>query len=184
MRILVSLCAAISYFFVDLGLGQLKDECAAYRGRQFASSTRQTRLVQLHNYDNFCRLFGLSKSSSSGHVCLYVTFLARTMCFSSIRQYLSALNNYFLDNGYRGINYDSRVLIACLAGIRRSIGDASSQAYPLLPMHFNRMFVTMDWTVSNVAVWAAMLLCFRTLLHQSHVTEGCKVLRRGRLYIF
>ena len=171
-------CVVMVCFLVDVGLQELERECKDFEGCQFATSTRQTHRIQLDAFFRFCQQFGLEPSCTDSIICLFMTFLARKICFTSIRQYVSAVNGYFLSQLRIGVDYDSFRYKACLAGIKRTLGDRGIQAPPILPQHLLRMFANMELTSDNIAVRAAVLLSFRALLRQSHVTDSSSVLRR------
>ena len=103
-------------------------------------------------------------------VCFYMTFLARRLCYSSIRNYLSALCNHLKDLDCPPINYNCHRIKKCLAGIRRIKGDGVKQAAPLLPPGLLRLFGRLRDSLGHTAVRAAMLLSFRALLRKGHVT--------------
>ena len=108
-----------------------------------------------------------------------MTFLARSLSFSSIRQYVSALNGLLLSRGFVGIDYECQDYKACLAGIRRTLGQQVSQAMPLMPEHLRRMFRNLPMTSDSIAVRAAILLSFRCLLRQNQITGRLNALCRA-----
>ena len=164
-----------------VGWDRLERECAGFQEAQYAEATKKTRAVQVGAYLEFCELFRDRLSPypcSSRQTCLYMSFLARRMRFSSIRQYLSALCNHLKDVGHRPIDYKDHRIRKCLAGIRRTLGDSVKQAPPMLPSHLCKMFRAMFLTPGHIALRAAMLLSFRALLRKGHVTEsGSSLLR-------
>ena len=181
------LCAAMKYLLVNSDWAKLNDECAGFVDAHYASSTRRTRSVQVEAYLEFCRIFQDRLSPypcPPSQVCLYMSFLARRMCYSSMRQYVSALNNHLKDVGAPAIDYKNHRTKKCLAGIRRSLGDVRRQAPPLLPAHLLRMFRGLSGSRGHVAVRAAMLLSFRALLRKCHVTESEATLSRGDFTFF
>ena len=133
-------------------------------------------------YLYFCELFQDSVQPypcGSTQVCMYMTFLARRLCYSSIRQYLSGLNNHLRELGCEAIDYKDHKVKSCMTGIRRSLGDAPRQAPPLLPKHLLSVFAVMRDSPGHVCVRAAMLVSFRALLRKAHVTESdCTLERR------
>ena len=156
----------------------MKFECEEFKNARFAKSTQNTHRIQLSAYEDFLRLFRLPMSSKTDHICLYITYLARRLSFSSIRQYVSALHGMLLDAGLAGVDYDSDEYKACLAGIKRTLGMAVVQAPPLLPTHLCRMFQNLSLSKDNVAVRAAILVCFRGLLRQNQITGPVGALTR------
>ena len=152
---------------------ELAKERRRFEGAHYASSTQKTRSVQVHAYISFCETFEDSIEPypcNDDQVCLYMTFLARRLCYSSIRNYLSALCNHLKDLGCTPIDYKSHKIKKCMTGIRRIKGDGTKQAAPLLPAGLLRLFAMLQPTLGHTAVRAAMLLSFRGLLRKAHVT--------------
>ena len=110
-----------------------------------------------------------------------MSYLARRLCFSSIRNYLSGLNGHLKDLGCPPIDYANHEIKKCLAGIRRLKGNAVKQASPLLPLELKKIFAVMFDTRGHVAVRAAMLVSFRGLLRKSHVTDSDTAMARKDL---
>ena len=115
---------------------------------------------------------------SEHQACLYVTYLSRSLKFSSIKNYLSGLNDHLLSLGYQGLNYAAFELKSCLQGIKLSLGTGVRQAEPLLPALLTKLFVNMFDTLGHTSVRAAMLLSFRALLRKGHVTNSHLALLR------
>ena len=146
-----------------------------YDRAQYALSTQRTRSVQVRAYLQFCEEFEENLSPypcGVDQVCLYMTFLARRLCFSSIRNYVSALSIHLKDLDCEPVDYSCHKLKKCMMGIRRIKGDGVSQAAPLLPSGLLRVFGALQRTQGHTAVRAAMLLSFRALLRKGHVTES------------
>ena len=160
----------------------LRRECAAFQDKHYAESTKKVRTVQVKAYIQFCEVFEDTIQPypcDSMQVCMYMSFLARRLCYSSIRQYLSGLNNHLKELGCDPIDYKSHDVKRCMTGIRRTLGDAPRQALPLLPGHLLAMFALMRDTPGHVCVRAAMLVSFRALLRKAHVTMSeCTLERR------
>ena len=147
----------------------------------YASSTQKTRAMQVRAYLDFCETFEDRLEPypcGEDQVCLYMTFLARRLCYSSIRNYLSALCNHLKDLELEAINYSSHKIKKCMTGIRRIKGDGVKQAAPLLPAGLLRLFALLQPSLGHTAVRAAMLLSFRGLLRKAHVTDSDAACRR------
>ena len=145
-------------------------------------TTKQARSVQVQAYMAFCAEYEGHVEPypcSVDQVCLYMVYLARRLCFSSIRNYISALNNYLKDLGCTPIDYECHRVKKCMRGIRRVKGDGVKQAEPMLPGMLRRMFANMRGTAGHIVVKAAMLVSFRALLRKCHVTESDSTLLRG-----
>lgn len=153
-----------------------------YEKAQYALSTQRTRSVQVRAYLQFCEEFEDRLSPypcGDDQVCLYMTFLARRLCFSSIRNYISALSIHLKDLECIPVDYSSHKVKKCMMGIRRLKGDGVSQAAPLLPPGLLSLCEALRPTVGHSAVRAAMLLSFRALLRKGHVTASEERLSRG-----
>ena len=114
----------------------------------------------------------------SDQVCLYMSILVRRLCYSSIYNYLSGLNNHLKDLGCLPIDYSDHGIKKCMAAIHRVKGSEVEQAAPLLPLELLNLFRVMCISPGHVAVQAAMLLSFRALLRKDHVTDSdCSLVR-------
>ena len=163
---------------------ELRGERSHFERHHYARSTIGVRATQVKAYLNFCELFEdevCPYPCDADQVCFYMTFLARRLCFSSIRNYLSGLNNHLKDLGCAPIDYGNHYIKKCLGGIRRIKGNEVKQAAPLLPLELLRLFSVFRPSVGHTAVRAAMLLSFRALLRKAHVTESDCSLKRGDL---
>ena len=151
---------------------------------QYAKSTIGVRSSQVKAYLEFCELFEdevCPYPCDAEQVCFYMTFLARRLCYSSIKNYLSGLNNHLKDLGCPPIDYGNHYIKKCMGGIRRIKGEAVKQAAPLLPLELLRLFTVLHPSRGHTAVRAAMLLSFRALLRKAHVTASDCTLKRGDL---
>lgn len=113
-----------------------------------------------------------------------MSYLARRLCYSSIRNYLSGLNNHLKDLGCPPINYSDHNVKKCMSGIRRIKGSEVKQAVPLLPNDLIRLFAVLFPTRGHTSVRAAMLLSFRALLRKAHVTMSDAALLRSDLEFY
>ena len=128
---------------------------------------QRTRAVQVRAYLEFYETFEDRLEPypcGDDQVRLYVTFLARRLCFSSIKNYLSALCNHLKNLESVPVNYSSRKVKTCMAEIRRIKGDGVRRAALLLPPGLLQLFGLLRPTLGHTAVRATMLLSFRALL--------------------
>ena len=107
--------AVIVYLvFISLITGeQLVAAQKGFQAKSYALNTVSTRDTQLKKYLEFVAEFSTTHSPSPcppEQVELYATWLARTLCYSSILNYLSGLNNFLKKNRCPTINYDDYVL--------------------------------------------------------------------------
>lgn len=153
----------------------------------YAPNSIIARDFQLKRYLQFIGIFiGLLTPipCDSNQVALYATWLARSLKYSSILNYLSGLNYFLKKNGAQTIDYSAFVVNTTLKGIRRSLGDTPKQAIPILPGMLRNMFQFLTLKHGHTAWRAAVLCSFRGLLRKSQVTDSESVLRRKDFKIF
>ena len=141
----------------------------------------------MKKYLEFVEFFAPNRAPfpcSSERVALYASWLARSMRYGSVLNYLSGLNFFLKQHGAVPIEYKDFVVGATLKGIRRVKGDAPRQAPPLLPWHLLRIFEGLTLSVGHVAWRAAVLCSFRALLRKSQVTESSATLLRGDFKLY
>lgn len=138
--------------------------------------------MQVRKYLEFIRDFSASHSPipcSSRQVALYATWLARSLRYSSVLNYLSGLNNFLKQHGATPISYVDYEIASTLRGIRRDRATAPKQALPLLPGMLIRMFSSLSSNPGHTAWRAAVLCSFRALLRKCQVTASDSSLLRG-----
>ena len=150
-----------------------------------ASSTNKTRQAQWRKYFEFCDDFNLIALPAEAHqICRFLVYLGSSLKYSSINNYLSGVIMLHKMYGYiHDFRSDFRVLFT-LQGLRRVLGDVSCPKSPLLPQDLLCIskLVVMDKDL-DLAVWACVVLAFRTLLRKSNLMpndlEGVHCVRRG-----
>ena len=163
------------------------NEQRGFQAKSYAPNSLTTRGVQTRKYLEFIEEFSTTHSPipcSSEQVALYATWLARSLRYSSILNYLSGLNNFLKQHGSPKINYDDYVIASTLRGIRRQKGDASRQAAPLLPYMLLKIFALLTQNAGHTAWRAATLCCFRGLLRKCQVTQSDNTLLRQDFEFF
>lgn len=153
-----------------------------FQSRSYAPNSVATRAVQVRKYLEFVGVFAETHSPlpcPSPQVALYATWLARTLKYTSVLNYLSGLNNFLRQNGSPPIAYTDFEISSTLRGIRRERSFAPRQAIPLLPGMLIRIFSFLTSNKAHVAWRAAMLCSFRALLRKCQVTlSDSSLLRR------
>ena len=108
----------------------------------YADSSWETKSTQLKKYLEFCHEFkGFVTPTPclSKQVALYITHLAKTMKYSSIKCYVSALSIFLISVGEPGVDYKSYLVTTAFKGCRRKLGDKVKQAAPILPHHLIKL---------------------------------------------
>ena len=71
---------------------ELTEEIAFFRNQTFAQSTKKTYSTHRDTYLRFCHFMNIPSVPASTHgICLYAAYLARSLKFSSIKQYLGII---------------------------------------------------------------------------------------------
>ena len=106
-------------------------------------------------------------------MCRFLVHLSTDLQYSTINNYLSGLillhKVYGLPCEFR---CDIRVQFT-LRGIRRELGDQTKRKDPLLPPDLKKIQECVDFgNQTDFAVWACIVLGFRTLLRKSNLLPG------------
>lgn len=187
----VAPCAAATCLkmtaFLFSGVEQLHQEMQGFQRRSYAPNSQTTRGVQVRKYLEFVEDFSVSYSPlpcPPQQVALYATWLARTLKYSSVLNYLSGLNHFLRQNGATPIPYTDYEIATTLRGIRRERACPPRQALPILPDMLVRMFALLSSNQGHVAWRAAVLCSFRALLRKCQVTRSDSSLQRGDFQFF
>lgn len=170
-----------------LGLAVLRAEASALSAQYYAANSRVTRSMQIRCYFKFIDYFGGLLSPTpcpSDQVALYVAWLTRSLKYSSICNYLSALNFFLKAEGAEPINYSSYQVKTVLGGAKRVLGCAVKQSAPLLPANLLLMFSFMAPTIGHTCIRAALLTGFRGLLRKCQLTASDSVLLRSNFVFY
>ena len=152
-----------------------------FQAHSYAPNSLTTRSMQVRKYLEFIKDFSGSHAPTpcpSTQVALYATWLARSLKYSSVLNYLSGLNNFLKQNGATPIAYLDYEVASTLRGIRRDLGSAPKRASPLLPDMLVRMFAFLSSNLGHTAWRAAVLCSFRALLRKCQVTSSDSSLQR------
>ena len=148
----------------------------------YSNATKETKSAQMEKYRKFCeefRGFVTPFPCSNRQLALYISYLTRTLKYSSIKGYVSALSVHMKSLGLKEVDYGNHQVYSAFRGARRSLGDNQKQAVPLLPHHLIRLGNHLTLNPGHVAFRAALLLSFRALLRKQNVTESDATLTRG-----
>lgn len=173
-------------FVLFAGWKDLNEECKDLMQRCYADASIETKAAQMEKYRKFCDEFSEFLDPipcNSGQVALYVSFLTRSLQYSSVKGYISALSMYLKSVGQEGVDYKNYRVYAALRGARRTLGDITKQAAPILPHHILNIQQYLTGNTGHVSFKAALLLSFRALLRKQQVTKSEATLRRGDVTI-
>lgn len=156
------------FFFTDLG-----QRVEWYQSKFYAESSMRTRKSQWRKYLAFCTDLSLTPLPATLEtILLYLAYLAETLKYVSIINYLSAIWVLHKFLGYTHIDPSHFFIKMTLTGIRRVLGDARNQANPISVQQLAMIHSVLDPTSSEqVCFWLALLLGFRALLRKSNLFE-------------
>ena len=159
------LILAIS-IYVAVNLQELDQEVSGAIGSAWASTTLSTRNSQWKRYLQFCEDKEFLPLPASSR---FLVFQARSSKYSTVNNYLSAINRLHQFYGYQ-IDFREFYLIKMvLSGIKRQLGDTVKQKIPLTPRQMLHIYVQLDMSDEFVATsWCALIFSFRTLLRKSN----------------
>lgn len=152
---------------------ELANKVTYYQSRCWADSTRKTRQSQWTKYFNFCRWLKLEPLPATlDMVLLYIAFLAETLAYSSILNYLSALRVLHRIHGHDMVDNSHFLIKTTLLGVKRVKGHCPHRAPPVTLEHLNIIFQELNLETSEgIAFWLVLLLGFRSLLRKSNLIE-------------
>ena len=127
----------------------------------------------------FCRFAvwmnrGPAFPASEQLLALWSTFLARTVKYSTVKAYLSAVRNLHLDLGYTLLEFeDMKNLRRTLRGIKRLKGNPKCKKLGIGPKELLRMFAYGKVDLSNendLTCWTGYLLAFGGCFRRVDIT--------------
>lgn len=137
----------------------------------FAPSTKKTYQTHYRAYITFCEHIGVSPvPASPATLCRYVVFLARSLKYTSVRQYLNIVRLLHLEWGLDNPLENNFSLDCVLKGIRRGLGDCPARKLPITPELLQTIRSQLDLSSPfDCSVWAACLVMFFGMLRRSNV---------------
>ena len=145
----------------------------AYQRNWLADSSWSTRQSQWRHYFRFCDVYDqVPLPASLDTVLLYLAYMASSFKYVSIVNYLSALWVLHKMTNHQHVDPKSFEIHMTLREIRRTLGDVVQQARPISIQELCKIYSVLDMSDSqDLALWCAILLCFRGLLRKSNVVE-------------
>lgn len=164
-------------------LKDLRTRCKEVQALCWADSTWTMRNSEWRRYQDFCDSYKINSIPASvDTICLYITFLTRSLAYSSICNYLSAVWSLHQFMGYEPKAKGTFLVSCTLRGAKRLQGDSTLSADPLLPEHLMLMYPLLNFNdKSDLIFWCALCLSFRCLLRKCHLTSSPHMLRRCQI---
>ena len=150
----------------------VKDHC-------WAENTVKAYKSRWKKYYTFCEEYRFTPLPATlTMMCLYVTYLMRTVCYVTIANYISSVWVLHDKLGYAHIDPDSFLFQATMKGAKRILGSETRQVDPLMPSDMSAIFNCLDMTKwCDFTFWTAMCLCYRCLLRVSHISVSPHTIR-------
>ena len=149
----------------------LDEEVATFQSLCFSDNTKRAYSAHLKAYLRFCHALGVPPTPvSSKNLCRYVAYLARRLCYNSIKQYLNIIRILHQQRGFSNPLEGDFLLTTTLRGVRRHLGDRVHRKVPVTPRLLLLLLRGLNLSQPRDAnIWAAALLMFFGLLRRSHV---------------
>ena len=156
----------------------------------WSQSTWKTKSSQWRKYVTFCGKVACAPVPADLRLlCRYVVYLARTLKYVSIQNYVSAvisLNHYY-GHDISGLRSEFE-FCTTMSGVRRMLGDPAPARPTLTITQLFKMASAVNLADDNErCMWAALVLGFRSLLRKSNLVpdnlnnSSGHFLRRGAL---
>ena len=150
---------------------ELTEEIAFFRNQTFAQSTKKTYSTHRDTYLRFCHFMNIPSVPASTHgICLYAAYLARSLKFSSIKQYLGIIGLMHKEFGLNNPLSGNWQLSSLLTGVKRVHGNAPQQKLPINFDILRGIHSQLNLTYSvDAAFWAICLVAFFGMFRKSHL---------------
>ena len=113
--------------------------------RYYSANSKTTWSMQLRKYFSFIDEFkGLLSPITclTSQVAFYIVWLSKSLKYSAIINYLSALNFFLKAEGSAPIDYSSCMTKTVMGRAKRVLGCLVKRATPLLPAELLEMFLS------------------------------------------
>ena len=155
----------------------LERQCYSFLTQGLAPSTRRSYASSQAQFISFCRQLGklhpsgLPCLADEWMLCLFVTFLARTIKHSSIKVYLSGVRALHIDHGFADPLINCLRLQRVVRGIKRCQGSSSSSRLPITDDLMLVIWQSLDLHLPDHCMfWAACSLGYFGFLRASEFT--------------
>lgn len=155
----------------------LEQQCLTILTQGLAPSTRKSYASAQRKFITFC--YQLGKLHPSGSpcptdewtLCLFASFLANSIHYSSIKVYLSAVRALHIDQGFPDPLQSCLRLQRVVRVIKRSQGSPSSNRLPITDDLMLVIWRSLDMhTLDHCMFWAAYTLGYFGFLHAAEFT--------------
>lgn len=150
-------------------MAELDAEMSSVIMSAWATNTWSTRQSQWKRFFKFCMdVEAVPLPADVLTISRFLIHLGQTSKFSTVTNYLSAVNSL---HRYYGYDLDFRmnfIIRMILSGLRRILGGISVPKDPLTVSQLRRMYLCVKNTEYEELCWLAICFSFRTLLRKSN----------------
>ena len=145
---------------------QLDRQAKLVSAAAYANSTLNTRRSQWRTYVQFCARYNLIPIPAEPKTIIrFLVHLSSYCKYSTIINYLSAINVLHRHFGYNVTFQDVFSIRLIIRGLRRILGDAQEQKLPITPKILLQIHPQLA-AASDSGFWAAMLIGFYTFFRK------------------
>lgn len=150
---------------------ELTEEVSKYRNQAFADSTKRTYRTHRDAYLRFCAIMKLPSVPASSHtICQYAAFLARSLSYSSVKQYLNVIALLHKEFGLPNPLAENWHVSSVLTGIKRVLGGSPQQKLPITVSLLLQLHNKLQLSCSvDASFWAICLVSFFGMFRKSHM---------------
>ena len=161
-------CLSVVHCFFPLGSlasaleQELTSEVFGFRSHTFADTNKHFYHTFWDLFLQFCLFMGFTPLPADTHtICLYAAFLARSLQFSSINNYLGMIALLHKEFNLPNPLSDSWVLKSLLSGIKRVKGSTIKQKLPINLHTLSGIHRVINLCTSyDFSFWAVCLIAF------------------------
>ena len=155
----------------------LEQHCQFFLVQGLAASSRRSYSSGQRHFITFC--VQMCKLHPSGPpcptdewtLCLFATFLARSVQHSSIKVYLSAVRSLHIEEGFPNPLVNCLRLQRVVRGIKRTLGSSQVQRLPITDEILLIIFNSLDLSLPDHSMfWAACTLAYFGFLRSAELT--------------
>jgi integrase len=162
-------------------LQELKLEASVYKQATYADSTKKTYRSQIKSFYTFCLKYGLIPIPASQEtLCLYMTFLVRSLSANSIPGYMNVIRIIHMEAGYANPLDKNWELKLLHRGITRLIGVPPKQKLPISVEILLKISRTLSNLPSDIAFWACCVIAFFGFMRKSTLLPLPDALASGK----
>ena len=165
---------------VTPALARLQAELVGLQAGSLAESTKAKYSQYEVYWVRFLLVFGLVwfvVQPTEAVVSLYVAFLARSVSYGTVKNYLQGLQRFLLDRGWSGHFSEWRGLQQALVGLRRRAKEVRRKL-PITPFVLLKVVQVLDFgSAVEVMVFTAMLVAFGAFLRKANtlLVAACRM---------